>query len=123
MVISFFSLMADGDIYEFEPISGTESAPGRVKGTATYREGMAVPPNAVFEATLEDVSRADPPPEVIAGARIEHPANPLIPFEINYDPSRINPSSRYAVRARILVDEQLRFMPDSERQRCPRPTK
>ena len=32
-----------------------------IEGTATYRERMALPPGAVFEATLEDVSRADAP--------------------------------------------------------------
>jgi uncharacterized lipoprotein YbaY len=30
-----------------------------IQGTATYRERMAMPPAAVFEAALEDVSRAD----------------------------------------------------------------
>ena len=30
-----------------------------VTGTATYRERLALPPDAVFEATLEDVSRAE----------------------------------------------------------------
>ncbi len=30
-----------------------------IQGTATYRERMAMPPAAIFEATLEDVSRAD----------------------------------------------------------------
>jgi uncharacterized lipoprotein YbaY len=94
---------------EFEPISPKGLAAGQMKGTATYRERMALPPNAVFEATLEDVSRADAPAEVIARARIEHPSNPPIPFEITYDPSRINPSHRYAVRARILVDGKLYF--------------
>jgi len=75
-----------------------------VKGTANYRERMALPPNAVFEATLEAVTKADAPAEVIARARIEHPGNPPIPFEITNDPSPINPSYRYAVRARILVE-------------------
>jgi hypothetical protein len=31
----------------------------RYEGTAAYRERMALPPSAAFEATLEDVSRAD----------------------------------------------------------------
>src|SRR6266542_6828868 len=33
----FLSLMADGGIYEFEPVSATGVAAERVKGTATYR--------------------------------------------------------------------------------------
>ena len=108
----FLSLMADGGIYEFEPVSPGGLAVGSVKGTATYRERMALPPTAVFVAILEDVSTADAPAEVIGRARIEHPGNPPIPFEIVYDPSRINPSHRYGVRARILVDGKLFFTTD-----------
>jgi putative lipoprotein len=82
---------------------------GQVKGAATYRERMALPPNAVFEATLEDVSKADAKAEVIGQARIERPGNPPIRFEITYDPSRIVSNHRYAVRARILVGDKLFF--------------
>ena len=87
-------------------------ASGQVKGTATYRERLALPPEAVFEATLEDVSKADAPADVMGQARIERPGNPPIRFEIPYDPARINPSHRYAVRARILVGGELFFITD-----------
>jgi heat shock protein HslJ len=74
----FVSLMADGGIYEFEPASQEERVEGAVKGTATYRERMALPPGAVLEATLEDVSRADAAAEVIGQTRVEKPGNPPI---------------------------------------------
>src|SRR5262245_57260530 len=83
-----------------------------VKGTATYREKIAMPSDAVFEATLEDVSRADAPAEVISRIRVPSPGNPPIAFEIGYDPARIVPGNRYAVRARVLVKEQLFFATD-----------
>jgi putative lipoprotein len=108
----FLSLMADGGIYEFEPNTSGKLTPRQVKGTATYRERMALPPTAVFEATLEDVSRADAPAEVIGQAHTEHPGNPPISFEITYDPSRIDPSHHYFVRARILVDGKVLFTTD-----------
>jgi hypothetical protein len=54
----FLSLMADGGIYEFEPMRPEGSVQGAVRGTATFRERMALPPGAVLEATLEDVSKA-----------------------------------------------------------------
>ena len=85
---------------------------GQVQGTATYRERLALPPDAVFEATLEDVSKADAPSVVIGQARIERPGNPPIRFNIPYDPARINPSHRYVVRARILVGGKLFFITD-----------
>ena len=83
-----------------------------VRGSATYRERMAMPADAVFEATLEDVSRADAPAEVVSRTRIASPGNPPIPFEISYDPARIVEGRRYVVRARVLVNEQPIFTTD-----------
>ena len=40
-------------------------AAAQVTGTAPYRECLALPPDAVFEATREDVSNVDIPAEVI----------------------------------------------------------
>jgi putative lipoprotein len=108
----FLSLMADGGAYEFEPLDQETSMTGYIKGTAAYRERMALPSNAVFEATLEDISRADAPAHVIARVRIEHPRNSPIPFEITYDPSQIGSSRRYAVQARIVVARKVLFTTD-----------
>ena len=112
----FLSLMADGGTYEFEPLrgpgGGTGPGTGPVQGTATYRERIRMPPDAVFEVTLEDVSRTGGRAEVIARLRNEQPGNPPIPFLIAYDPARISPNRRYAVRARILVNERLWFTSD-----------
>jgi putative lipoprotein len=87
-------------------------APAQVKGTANYHERMALPPGAVFEATLEEVSKADAPSEVIAGTRLQAPPGPPIAFEIPYDAARIDARHRYVVRARILVDGELLFTTD-----------
>jgi uncharacterized lipoprotein YbaY/heat shock protein HslJ len=84
-----------------------------IKGTASYRERMALPPGAVFEAVLEDVSRPDAKAETIAQTRVPSPGNPPITFTIVYDPARILPDHRYGVRARILVDDQLWFATDT----------
>ena len=105
----FLSLKMDGGIYEFEPMSEQESASGRVKGTATYRERMTLPPNATFEATLEEVSRADAPAKFIGRTRIEGPGNPPIAFGVPYDPAKIDEKGNYAVRARITVGDELLF--------------
>lgn len=110
----FLALMADGGIYEYEPLSPPGSTGGVVKGTAAYRERMALPSTAVFEATLEDISKADAPAEVLGRVRTEEPGDPPIHFEIPYDASRIDPSHRYAVRARILVDNKLLFTTDRQ---------
>jgi uncharacterized lipoprotein YbaY/heat shock protein HslJ len=105
----FLSLMADGGSYEYEPMSQQGSASGHIKGTAAYRERMALPPDAKFEATLEDVSRADAPAEIVGRTRVEHPGNPPIAFDIAYDPAKINEKNAYTVRARITVGDRLLF--------------
>ena len=105
----FVSLMADAGIYEFEPISQPPGAGGRVEGTATYRERMALPAGALFEAVLEDVSRAGAAAEVIARTRIEHPGDPPIRFEIIYEPAKIEQNHDYSVRARITDGERILF--------------
>jgi uncharacterized lipoprotein YbaY len=83
-----------------------------IKGTATYRERMALPPGAVFEAALEDVSRADAKAETVAQTRVPSPGNPPITFTIIYDPAKILSDHRYGVRARILVDDTPLFATD-----------
>ncbi len=83
-----------------------------ISGTATYRERMALPPNAVFEATLEDVSRADAPSLVVASTRVTSPAVPIA-FSIPYDPARIQANRRYVVRGRITLNGQLMFSSDT----------
>lgn len=108
----FLSLMADRGTYEFEPLRPEQQKAGQIRGTATYSERMALPPKAVFEATLEDVSKADSRGQVLLQVRIENPGNPPIPFQIPYDPSHIDASHRYAVQAQILVDGKVFFTTD-----------
>src|SRR5262245_36069262 len=84
-----------------------------IQGSATYRERTALPSAAVFEALLEDVPRADASAETIARTRVPSPRNPPIAFTIAYDLTKIQSNHRYAVRARILLDEKLLFTTDT----------
>ena len=84
----------------------------QLKGTASYRERVALTPDAVFEAMLEDVSRADAQAIVIGSVRIDKPAQVPIRFEIPYDPARIDQSHSYSVRGRIARGSQLLFTSD-----------
>jgi putative lipoprotein len=84
-----------------------------IDGTATYRGRMALPPSAVFEAMLEDVSRADAPAEIVAQIRVASPGNPPIEFSLPYDPAKILAGHRYLVRARLLLNDKLLFTSDS----------
>jgi putative lipoprotein len=84
-----------------------------IHGSATYRERIALPPTAAFEATLEDMSRADAPADVIARTRVSPAGNSPIRFEIPVDLARIRPDRRYVVRARILDGDRLVFTTDT----------
>jgi len=81
-------------------------------GAATFRERIALPANAVFEAQIEDVSRADAPATILGSVRREPAGNPPYEFSIAYDPSKIIANHRYSVRARITIDRRLRFTTD-----------
>jgi copper homeostasis protein (lipoprotein) len=84
--------------------SAREPASAQIRGTATYRERIALPTSAVFDATLEEVSRADAPAVVIGRSRIRRPRTSPIRFEIPFDADRIEPGRRYVVRARIVAE-------------------
>jgi uncharacterized lipoprotein YbaY/heat shock protein HslJ len=81
----------------------------RITGSATYRERIALTPDALFEVTLEDVSRADAPAEVIGRTREENPGQVPISFELRLDPGMIDPNRRYVVRASIREGGRIRF--------------
>jgi uncharacterized lipoprotein YbaY len=93
-------------------LGGGDGDPTRVTvvGTATYRERITLPPNAMFEATLEDVSRADAPSTVLATSRI-YPADELPPYRYSLSAARsdVPATARVVVRARITVEGRLWF--------------
>lgn len=93
-------------------LGGGDGDPTRVTvvGTATYRERITLPPNAMFEATLEDVSRADAPATVLATSRI-YPADELPPYRYTLSAPRADlpATARVVVRARITVEGRLWF--------------
>lgn len=84
-----------------------------ITGTATFRERLALPDNAIFEAVLEDVSRADARAVVLGQQQIGPAGNPPYTLRIPYDASKIDPRGRYNVRATIRVNDQLWFVSDT----------
>lgn len=83
---------------------------GFVTGTVTYLQRRALPPNALVEVKLLDVSRVGAPSLTIAEQVITSGGNQVpFAFELRYDPSRIKERRRYVVRARILVERRLLF--------------
>jgi len=93
-------------------LAAAAASAGTLQGTAAYRERIALPPDAVFEATLQDIARADAPATVIGRAKIEPAGQPPFRFEIRYDDAAIKAGGRYAVRATVMQGGQLLFTTD-----------
>jgi len=83
-----------------------------VRGEATYRERLAVPPGAQLEVVLLDVSRADAPAQAIGSVTLSDIGQPPYRFEIPYLTEQIIASHRYSVRARLTHQGQLFFTTD-----------
>ncbi|MDP6403173.1 MAG: YbaY family lipoprotein [SAR202 cluster bacterium] len=83
---------------------------GRVTGTVSYLQRIALGPDSVIEIKLVDVSRADAPAVTLGELTITNPGQAPIPFEIRYDPADIDDRFTYAVQARITEGGELRFI-------------
>ncbi len=86
------------------------AARGMLHGRVFFRERMMLPPGAMVEVRLVDVSRADAPSLTIARTRFPAEGRNPLPFVISYDPARILPRRRYAVQARITDGRRLLFI-------------
>lgn len=81
-----------------------------INGIITYREKIALPPGAMVEVKLLDVSLQDVAAVEIASQTIITQGEQVpIPFELVYDPSQIQEQQTYSVRAIIYIDEKLAF--------------
>jgi putative lipoprotein len=96
------------------PASAAGAEPGRVTGSVTYRERIALPPTAVVKVRLVDVSHADAPAELLAEQAIIA-AGRQVPFAfaLAFDAAAIDPAHTYAVQARIEDEGRLLFVSDT----------
>ena len=84
-----------------KPVSLHGNSSGIITGTVSYRERIALPPDAVVEVVLLDVSRMDVAATTIAEQSIERSGQIPIQFELVYETAAIDPRMQYAVRATI----------------------
>ena len=98
-----------------EPVASSSSpAQSVITGTVTYRNQGALPPTAVIDVALSDVSLADAPAKVISTQRIEAQGKQMpFPYELSYDPAQIDPRHTYSVSARITDGNNLLFISDT----------
>ena len=86
---------------------------GTLTGTAAFRERIALPPDAVFEAVLIDVAIADAPARVLGRARLQPAGQSPFRFSIPYRDSDLTPAGRFAVRATVRQGKRLLFTTDT----------
>lgn len=91
------------------PATPALAAPRTLRGTVAYRERMALPPGAIVEVKLLDVSLADAPSRTIAETRVSGRRIPAR-WMLRFDSRRIEPRHSYALQARILDGDRLLFI-------------
>lgn len=79
-----------------------------LEGSASYRERIAVPPGAVLEVELYDVSRQDAPAPRLSAITLRAESVPVA-FQLLYDPAMIDERHSYAVSAKLVVDGETVF--------------
>jgi uncharacterized lipoprotein YbaY len=80
---------------------------GAVSGSADLAAFYEIPSDAVFVATLEDVSQADVAAQEVGRSRLEPAGQPPFHFQIDYDKGLIDPRHRYVVSARLTSDGRI----------------
>jgi len=90
-------------------VPASAQQPAVLRGTATYRERIALPPGTVLELVLEDTARADAPAVRIAGLGIPVQGQVPIEFALPYDPARLDPRARPVLRAILSHEGRVLF--------------
>ncbi len=87
-----------------------------VTGTVSYRERIALPPNAVILVQLRDVSLQDVAARLISEQIIKPEHSIPIPFALPYKPGDIDERMTYSVFASIRSGDRLLFVTDHSYQ-------
>ncbi|MEQ1759824.1 MAG: YbaY family lipoprotein [Vicinamibacterales bacterium] len=83
---------------------------GLLSGTVSYREQTALPTDAVVEVWITDVSEeALALPIVAEIAFLTDGRQVPLPFEVHYDPNRLDPARTYGARAVIRYNGAILF--------------
>ncbi|WAH60132.1 YbaY family lipoprotein [Pseudomonas silvicola] len=91
--------------------SSFDGAPqASLDGEVFYLQRIALPPSATLSVSLQDVSLADAPAQVLASQNGPIKGQVPLPFQLRYDPRQVQPGHRYAVSARIESQGQLLFI-------------
>src|SRR5262245_2083019 len=80
-----------------------------LRGTVSYREPIALPPHAILQVSIIDLSIPDAPANIFAITQVRTRNRLPIPYRLRFDDKRVRRGSSYALQARILVDGKVWF--------------
>ena len=87
------------------------AAKDRVSGTVSYLQRITMPPEGEIIVQLQDVTSPDQGAKIVAEDKFAFGARQVpVPFELKFDPAKIETKHLYAVTARIFTGTELRFM-------------
>jgi putative lipoprotein len=90
-------------------VTSTDSEPV-LKGTVSYRERIALPPDSMLVVSLTDTSPVIVTTRIVAEAVLRVDGKePPIPFELAYDRARIASDRDYGIRAAIRSGDRILF--------------
>lgn len=89
------------------PTSNSQSNIKSIDGQVYYLERKLLPPGAVLEITLEDVSKMDVASTQIVSVIKAINSAPPYSFSLEYDANLIKPNMKYSLRAKIVLSNRL----------------
>lgn len=93
-----------------ESPTGPSPAPSVVTGTVTYRERIALPPDAVVDVWITDIGPGVVAQAILAEATVPAAGRQVpLPFEVRIDPARVQATRPYGLRAAIRAGGETWF--------------
>jgi putative lipoprotein len=109
-ILGFLVLVLAGCAAHRTNDRGPADTEGVVRGTVAYRERVALPPDAVVEVWMTDASPMNLAVPVIAETTVQPRGRQVpLPFELRYDPGRIESDHGYGVKAVIRSGGRILF--------------
>lgn len=100
-------------------LKGEQSPLATVSGTVNYKPRIALPPTAVLEVKLRDVSKLDEPSVALGEFSLANPGQVPIPFALKYDSRKVQQHHTYGVQAIIRDGERVLFVNDPRQSLLP----
>ena len=92
------------------PVAAAQTAAATVSGTVTYRERMALSPDATVEVWIVDTSPGIGTMAILTQTTVAAEGRQVpLPFELHVDPSRVEQRRAYGLKAVIRAGGQMLF--------------